>query len=43
MLEVEELDVQLAVCVLAVHGGLVAGRADGEGALEDERQLTRAA
>ena len=43
MLEVEQLDVQLAVGVLAVHGGLVAGGADGKGALEDERQLTGAA
>jgi hypothetical protein len=42
VLVVEELQVELAVVVLAVHGGVVAGAADGEGALEDERQLAAA-
>ena len=39
MLKVEQLEVELTVRVLPVHGGLVAGRADGEGPLEDQGQL----
>ena len=42
VLEIEHLEVKLTVSVLAIHGRLVAGRADGEGALEDERELTSA-
>ena len=40
MLKVKQLEVELAVCVLSVHGGLVTSRADGEGPLEDQGQLS---
>ena len=43
MLVIDELLVELGVGVLAVHDGLVAGRADGEGALEDQGNLPSAA
>jgi hypothetical protein len=42
MLKVKELEVELTVGVLPVHGSLVAGGANGKGPLEDQGQLPRA-